>query len=48
MWFVDHGITVLIGIIIGWILFERPQWVKAGFARLWQWIMNKVRPNNAG
>ena len=34
-------IFMVIGFVIGWIVFERPQWA----TDLWQWFKHKFFPN---
>jgi hypothetical protein len=38
------AIMLAIGVGIGWILFERPQWVSDA----WQWIKHKLTPDKTG
>lgn len=35
------AIMLIVGIGIGWIIFERPQWATDA----WQWIKQKVHPD---
>lgn len=41
LWFIDHTITLGIGLALGWILLKRPQWIED----LYQAIKHKIKPS---
>jgi hypothetical protein len=38
-WVISGWVHILIGVVIGWVLFKRPEWVE----RAWTWIKDMVK-----
>lgn len=42
IWFISGWINLVIGFVIGWIVFRQPQWAVNILQKFWAWIKAKL------